>query len=205
MERATRTETVLSHEPREKQRWLKVHTLVSKIGSVRLVEIEWQVLDPDDLQGSSGVLNSLEKFWNTYIVGVWNSGSDICHDSDHHVLLGIESPRVETPCVVEGGELPGREDRFQKLTSREGKQLSDVGRNCDTRRANIEELVDERSMNQSISEYVSTVGFPRLRNDLTYPAATKIVPMNQARKVLAGIVESSWLSTTARTSAYGEF
>ena len=37
------------------------------------------------------------------------------------------------------------------------------------------------------------------------PAATKMIPMNQARKVLAGMEGSSWLSTTARTSAYGEF
>ena len=104
-----------------------LHTLISEIGSVRLVEVEWQVLDPDDLQGSGHALDSLEKFWNTYIVSVWSGEPDICHDSDHHVLLGIESPRVEIPCVAEGGELPGREDRFQEFSSREGEQLSDIG------------------------------------------------------------------------------
>ena len=81
------------------------------------------------------------------MASVWGGVSDICHDSDHHVLLEIESPRVETPCVAEGGELPGREDCFQEFTSREGKQLSDIGRKPDTRLTNIEELVDKRSVN----------------------------------------------------------
>ena len=43
------------------------------------------------------------------------------------MFLEIEPPRVETPCVAEGGELPGREDHFQEFTSREGKELSDIG------------------------------------------------------------------------------
>ena len=59
----------------------------------------------------------------TYIIGEWGG---ICHDSDHHVLLEIELPGVETPCVPEGGELPRREKRLQELASREGKQLSDA-------------------------------------------------------------------------------
>ena len=63
----------------------------------------------------------------TYIACVWGRESDICHDSDNHVLFKIELPGVETPCVAEGGELPGREDRFQEFSSREGEQLSDIG------------------------------------------------------------------------------
>ena len=43
------------------------------------------------------------------------------------MLFEIKLPGVETPCVPEGGELPGWEDCFEELASREGKQLSDVG------------------------------------------------------------------------------
>ena len=103
------------------------------------------MLDPDDLQSSGHALDSLKNFRETYIGGVWGGESDICHDSDHYVLLQIEPPRVETPRVAEGGELPGREDRLQEFTSKEGKQLSDIGRNRDTRLTNFEELVDKRS------------------------------------------------------------
>ena len=57
------------------------------------------------------------------------------------MLLEIEPPGVETPCVTEGRELPGREDRFQEFTGGKGKQLRDVGRDSDTRSTNTEELV----------------------------------------------------------------
>ena len=63
----------------------------------------------------------------TYEGSEWSKESNICHDSDHHVLLEIEPPGVETPCVTKGRELPGREGRFQELTSGKGKQLRDVG------------------------------------------------------------------------------
>ena len=150
VERARRTEAVLNHGFRWEQTRLGLHTLVSEIGSVRLVKVEWQVLDPD-LQSSGHALDSLKSFLETYNASVqWDGVSDIHHDSDHHVLLEIESlrVRVETPFVAEGGELPGREDRFQEFTSREGEQLSDIGRNIDTRLTNIEELVDEHSVNR---------------------------------------------------------
>ena len=61
------------------------------------------------------------------------------------MLLEIELSRVETPCVTEGGEPPGREDRFQEFASREGKQLSDIGRDRDPGLTNAEELVDKTS------------------------------------------------------------
>ena len=64
------------------------------------------------------------------------------------MLLDIEPPRVETPRVAEGGELPGREDHFQEFPSREGKQLSDIDRNRDTGLTDTEELVDKRSVNR---------------------------------------------------------
>jgi len=116
---------------------IKAHTLVSEIGSVRLVEVERQVLDPD-LQSSGHTLDSLKNFRETYNACVLDNISGICHDSDHHVLLEIEAPRVETPRVSEGSELPRWEDRFQEFTSREGKQLNDIARNPDVRLANTE-------------------------------------------------------------------
>ena len=50
-----------------------------------------------------------------------NDKSDICHDSDHNVFLEIELAGVETPYVTEGGELPGREDRFQEFAGEIGR------------------------------------------------------------------------------------
>jgi len=41
------------------------------------------------------------------------------------VLLEVELARVEAPRVTEGREPPGREDRFQEFSGREGKQLSE--------------------------------------------------------------------------------
>ena len=61
------------------------------------------------------------------------------------MLLEIKFPGVETPCVPEGGELPGWENCFQELASREGKQLGNVGRDRNTWLANAEELIDEPS------------------------------------------------------------
>ena len=66
-------------------------------------------------------------FKETYEGSEWGKESHICHNSDYHVLLEVEPPRVETPCVTEGSELPGREDRLQELTSGKCKQLRDVG------------------------------------------------------------------------------
>jgi len=60
----------------------------------------------------------------TYVVSVWESKSNIRHDSDHHVFFEIELPGVKTPRVTKGSELPGREDRFQEFTGRKGEQLS---------------------------------------------------------------------------------
>jgi len=62
------------------------------------------------------------------------------------VLLEIEPPGVETPCVTEGGKLPGWKDCFQEFASWEGEQLSDVGWDRNTWLANAEELVDKPSV-----------------------------------------------------------
>ena len=68
------------------------------------------------------------------------------------MLLEVKLPRVETPCVSEGSEPPGREDRFQEFACREGKELSDTGRDRNTGLTNAEELVDKSSVKQSISK-----------------------------------------------------
>ena len=157
VERATRTEVVLSHGPRWNQKRSGTHTLVSEIGSIRLVEVDWQVLG-HDLRSSGHVLDSLKRFRETYKAGVqWEGICGACHDGDHHVLLEGEPSRVETPRVAEGGELPGREDGFEEFTSRESKQLSNLGRNLDTRGTNTEVLVD-KSSDLSVSQRVPTVG-----------------------------------------------
>ena len=57
----------------------------------------------------------------TYRCSVWGGESNPCHDSDHHVLLGVELAGVKTPRVTKSGELPGREDRFQEFSSRKGE------------------------------------------------------------------------------------
>ena len=89
----------------------------------------------------------VEEISGTYNTGVWDGESDICHDSDHGVLLEIELPWVETPRAAEGGERSGREDCFQEFTSKESKYLSHISRNRDTRLTNMEELVDKPSVN----------------------------------------------------------
>lgn len=57
----------------------------------------------------------------TYKGSEWGEKSHVCHNSNHHVLLEIEPPGVETPCVAKGDEFPGREDRFQEFASGEGE------------------------------------------------------------------------------------
>lgn len=84
-------------------------------------------MDPDDVSG----VRSVE--------------TDIRHDRDDHVLLLVESPRVEAPGVAKGGELPCGQDSFHKLTRREGENLNDVGIDRNTGLTDTEELVDERS------------------------------------------------------------
>ena len=68
------------------------------------------------------------------------------------MLLGVEFPWVETPCVTERSELPRREDGFQQFSSGESEQLSDISRDRDTGLTNAEELVDKPSLNERISK-----------------------------------------------------
>ena len=90
----------------------------------------------------------------TYEVCEWGG---VCHDSDHHVLLEIELSRVETPGVSEGGELPGREDRFQKFSGRKSKKLRDVSGDGNNWLTNAKELVDKTPVKRSIGKWVLAV------------------------------------------------
>ena len=99
----------------------------------------------------------------TYVVSVWEGESNIRHNSDHHVLLEIELPGVQTPRVTEGGELPSREDQFQEFTSREGQELSDTRCDRDAGLTDAEELVDKPSVEPPISECM--LGVPGFGQD----------------------------------------
>ena len=71
------------------------------------------------------------------------------------MFLEIEPPRVETPGVAEGGKLPGREDRFQEFTSREGEHLSDSDRKLEIMEIKSEVLVEKRSVNRGSVDVVN--------------------------------------------------
>ena len=86
----------------------------------------------------------------TYILSERGGESDICHDSNHHVLLEIKLAGIETPRVTKGGEPPGWEERFEEFAGREGEELSDIGRDRDSGPTNAEELVDKASERNSI-------------------------------------------------------
>ena len=67
------------------------------------------------------------------------------------MLFGAKPARVETPRVPECGEPPGWENRFQQLSSREGKELRNMGCDRDARLTNAEELVNKCSAKRPIS------------------------------------------------------
>ena len=50
VERLTSTETVVSYKSQQEHKRCWLRTLVSKVGSEWLVEEEWQVLNPDNLE-----------------------------------------------------------------------------------------------------------------------------------------------------------
>ena len=66
--------------------------LVAKVASPSLVEVDGEVLCPDNLSG------------------VKSGESDVGHDGDDHVLLHVELARVEIPCAAESGVLLIGED-----------------------------------------------------------------------------------------------
>ena len=102
--------------------------------------------------------SALESHGETYVASVRGGESNICHDRNHHVLLGVEPAGIESPCVPEGGELSGREDRFQKFAGGEGQQLSDIGCDRDTGLTNTEELVNESSAEPLVSKCAKGAG-----------------------------------------------
>ena len=69
--------------------------MVAKAASPCLVEVEGEVLHPDDESGVRG------------------SESDVGHDGDNHVLLHVELSRVEIPRIAESGELLVGKDNLE--------------------------------------------------------------------------------------------
>jgi len=61
------------------------------------------------------------------------------------VFLLVERTGVQTPGVTESGELPVGQDLLQGLSSGVTQNLNNVSIDGDTRLANAEELVDERT------------------------------------------------------------
>ena len=62
VERATVTEVVISNRSRQEQKSLGLRTLVPKVGSPRLIEVEWQVLGHDSLQTFGHALDRAGEF-----------------------------------------------------------------------------------------------------------------------------------------------
>ena len=87
VERATVTEVVISDRSRQEQKPLGLRTLAPKVGSPRLVEVEWQVLGHDSLQTFGHALDRWH-IYETYIGSIWGGESDVCHNRDQCVLLG---------------------------------------------------------------------------------------------------------------------
>jgi len=95
-------------------------TLVTKVTSPRLIEVDGEVLDKDDLMypwlGRSRGTTITRK---TYVGGIGGGETNVSHDSNRHMLLHVERPGVKTPGISEGGKFPSRKDLLKEPTSRE--------------------------------------------------------------------------------------
>jgi len=89
--------------------------LVTKVLRPRHVEEARDVLDEDD------------------VVGVRSSETDVCHDSDDHVLLHVEGTGVEGDLPAEDLERPPGQDCLEQLASRVTQNLRDVAAYRDRR------------------------------------------------------------------------
>lgn len=98
--------------------------LVAKASGILLVELEGQDLSPDD------------------VLSVRQTLSHSGHQGDEHMLLLVESTRVETVLNAEKSKAPVWYDLLPGLTKREGKQLGDVRSDTDGWVADREQLVD---------------------------------------------------------------
>ena len=73
--------------------------LIAELASPGLVEVEREVLNPND------------------VCGVGRRETDVCHDCDDHVLLHVELARVEAPGITEGVKLGDGKDGLEQFTS----------------------------------------------------------------------------------------
>ena len=84
--------------------------LVDKATGPRLIEVDGEVLHPDDISGVRG------------------GEPDIGHDGDNHVLLHVELARVEIPRIAKSGELLFGEDNLEQFASGESSEMRPVRR-----------------------------------------------------------------------------
>ena len=118
------------------------------------------------------------------VIGVRGNESDVGHDGDDHVFLHVELSRVEIPGVAESGELSVGEDNLEQLAG--GKSTDGVP----VRRVKYAKI--RTYSNWATLEPTAILGIRMVKNWLTkLPPETKMIPMTQARKVLAGMVGSS--------------
>ena len=75
--------------------------MVAEAAGPRLVEVEGEVLHPDNVSGVGG------------------SEPDIGHDGNNHVLFHVEFARIEGPGVAESGESLVGEGNLEQLASGE--------------------------------------------------------------------------------------
>lgn len=102
--------------------WVDDHTvltLVTKVTSPWLIEVDREVLNKDDLMHSVLKWSGGITITGTYVGSIGGSKPDIGHDGDHHMLLHIEFSGVKTPCTSECGKLMSRKDLLQEFTGRE--------------------------------------------------------------------------------------
>lgn len=78
--------------------------MVAKVASPCLVEIEGEVLDPNDFSD------------------VRSNESDVGHDGDDHVLFHVEPARVKIPPATENGEFLIGKDGLEEFSSRESTE-----------------------------------------------------------------------------------
>jgi len=95
-------------------------TLVTKVTSPRLIEVDREVLDKDDLTHPAlGRSRGTTIARKTYVGGIGGGETNVSHDGNHHMLLHVERSGVETPGISEGSKSPSRKDLLKEPTNRE--------------------------------------------------------------------------------------
>lgn len=88
-----RTEIALSRRFRQEWRRSGLRTLVSEVGSEPLVEVEWQVLDPDDLKTPGHALGCAGEITRGHTKGV----NGVVNPTFAMIVITICSLRLNLP------------------------------------------------------------------------------------------------------------